>query len=112
MINEEKYYIGFGIDGIVEQIMSTDSRFAALLLSNPEIIDLTNNADLEKINEGFTFSIKENKWIPSRPHASWIFDEENGKWLAPVPMPDDGFWVWVEAKQKWVEADENNVSVG
>jgi hypothetical protein len=112
MTESNQYHIGFAIDGMVEQMIITDARIASIFLSNPEIVDLSDNPELSKHEEGFSWSISKNKWIPLRPYPSWIYDEESNKWNAPISIPDDGFWNWNEQKQKWVEAEDNDISLG
>ena len=42
-------------------------------------------------------------FYPPQPYPSWSKDGVGG-WDAPVSMPDEGFWVWDEDAQEWVEA--------
>lgn len=107
MTSEFSRYIGFAIDGKVEQMFIVDDRIAAIFLSEPEIVDLTNNPEIEKHNTGHIWSTEMNKWLPSRPYMSWTINEDGTKWIPPVPMPDDGFWSWNEQDGVWVEANEN-----
>jgi hypothetical protein len=38
-----------------------------------------------------------------KPFPSWILDEENNIFVAPVNKPDSGMWLWNEDTLSWVE---------
>jgi len=53
---------------------------------------------------GYTYDITSDAFIPPKPHASWILDEQTCLWNAPVACPDDGkMYQWDEATTSWVE---------
>ena len=53
---------------------------------------------------GFTYDRTKDAFIPQKPFASWVLDEETCLWNAPVAYPDDGkFYKWDEATTNWVE---------
>ena len=54
---------------------------------------------------GYTYDAVKDKFIKSKPFASWSLDE-NDDWTAPVTYPDDDkFYVWDEDAY---QADNNN----
>ena len=54
---------------------------------------------------GFTFDAGLDAFIPPKPFASWLLDEEAGQWEAPVAIPADDFeYVWDENSTSWVKA--------
>ena len=57
---------------------------------------------------GFTYDEEMDAFIPPKPYPSWIIDETTFSWVAPVPMPEDGDYVWDESAGVWVlqETDE------
>lgn len=60
---------------------------------------------------GFTYDEIRDAFIPPKPFASWILDEELLEWKTPKPMPEpiDGkIWVWDEMTISWkaIEAKE------
>ncbi len=56
---------------------------------------------------GFTYDEERDAFIPPRPeYPSWVLDEDTCLWVAPVPMPEDGVYVWDEQAGDWVAADE------
>jgi hypothetical protein len=53
--------------------------------------------------ETFSFTLPK----PKKPYESWIYDEENYKWIPPVPYPYDGKnYVWDENEKIWIEFKE------
>ena len=53
---------------------------------------------------GFTYDSQRDAFIPPKPFASWVLNEDTCLWNAPVAMPDDGkIYVWDEDAQNWVE---------
>ena len=55
---------------------------------------------------GFTYDEDRDAFIPPKPYESWVIDEDTCLWVAPVPMPEDGVYVWDEQAGDWVAADE------
>lgn len=54
---------------------------------------------------GFTYDADRDAFIPPKPYASWVLDEDTCRWDAPKPMPtDDKVYVWDEDAVEWVEA--------
>jgi len=53
---------------------------------------------------GFTYDRTKDAFIPPKPYASWVLDEQTCLWGAPVAMPtDDKRYAWDEATTAWVE---------
>jgi hypothetical protein len=54
---------------------------------------------------GFTYDPVRDAFIPPKPFASWILNEETCLWESSVPYPDDGKqYAWNEDSLSWVEA--------
>ena len=52
---------------------------------------------------GYTYDAARDAFIPPRPYASWLLDEDTCLWGAPVPYPEDGErYTWDEDQQQWV----------
>ena len=51
---------------------------------------------------GFQYDEARDAFIPPTPYPSWVLDEETCLWVAPVPMPEDGDYVWDESAGEWV----------
>jgi hypothetical protein len=52
---------------------------------------------------GYSYDATRDAFIPPKPFASWLLDEETCLWNAPIPRPADGnAYVWDEATISWV----------
>lgn len=55
---------------------------------------------------GYTFDEARDAFIPPKPFASWVLDEDSCLWQAPVAYPTDGkFYSWDEEAGNWVETE-------
>lgn len=53
---------------------------------------------------GFTYDRVRDAFIPPKPYASWVLNENTCLWDAPTPYPTDGkTYNWDENTQQWVE---------
>ena len=54
---------------------------------------------------GYTYDETLDAFIPPKPYASWLLNEETCNWNAPVEMPvEEGkFFIWDEDTTSWVE---------
>lgn len=53
---------------------------------------------------GYTYDPVRDAFIPPKPYASWVLNEDACLWDAPVPYPTDGkMYQWDEATTNWVE---------
>jgi hypothetical protein len=53
---------------------------------------------------GYTYDRVRDAFIPPKPYASWILNEDTCLWDAPVAYPDDGKnYSWDEATTNWIE---------
>lgn len=58
---------------------------------------------------GYTYDSVRDAFIPPKPYASWVLNEETCLWEAPIEKPDDGkIYDWNEASSAWdlVELNE------
>jgi hypothetical protein len=58
---------------------------------------------------GFTYNANIDAFVPPKPYASWVLDNETAQWNAPVAMPEDAGtgeppkrYSWDEATTSWV----------
>jgi hypothetical protein len=55
---------------------------------------------------GYSYDAERDAFIPPKPFASWLLNEESCLWEAPAPHPaDGGFYNWNEEDQEWVAVD-------
>ena len=54
---------------------------------------------------GFTYDSVRDAFIPPKPFASWVLNEDTCLWDAPTPMPvvEGKTFVWDEPTTAWVE---------
>ena len=54
---------------------------------------------------GYTYDESRDAFIPDKPFASWVLNEETCLWDAPTPMPvEEGkMFTWNEETTSWVE---------
>lgn len=53
---------------------------------------------------GYDWDEARNAFVPPKPFASWVLDENTCQWKAPIPMPTDGkVYSWNEGTQAWDE---------
>jgi hypothetical protein len=62
---------------------------------------------------GYTYDADRDAFIPPKPFASWVLNEDSCLWDAPVAMPADAGtgeppkrYQWDEATTSWVEAEQ------
>ena len=80
------------------------SKFCHNLLGG-EWVQTSYNGNMRKnyAGIGFTYDTVRDAFIAPKPYPSWVLDEATCRWVAPVPMPDEGGpWQWDEATLGWV----------
>ena len=56
---------------------------------------------------GYSYDAQRDAFIPPKPYASWLLDEDTCLWGAPTPYPADGkAYAWSEDMQQWTEMGE------
>ena len=109
------------VDGVVTQVIVAEPEFFQTFVdSSPgEWIQTSYNTHggehklggtpLRKnyAGIGFTYDRVKDAFIPPKPFASWLLNEDTCLWEAPVAMPTDGkLYQWDEATTNWVERTE------
>jgi hypothetical protein len=53
---------------------------------------------------GYTYDSVRDAFIPQKPFASWVLNEDTCQWDCPVAYPTDGKkYAWNEDQQNWIE---------
>lgn len=53
---------------------------------------------------GYTYDAQKDVFIPPKPLASFVLNEQTCLWEPPVPMPNDGkYYYWDEPTVSWIE---------
>jgi hypothetical protein len=55
---------------------------------------------------GYSYDKTLDAFIPPKPFASWILDEDTCLWNAPVARPE-GNYTWNEDTLSWIEIEES-----
>lgn len=51
---------------------------------------------------GYTYDAQRDAFIPPKPYASWLLNDDTCLWEAPAPYPNDGgVYTWNETNQTW-----------
>jgi hypothetical protein len=73
------------------------------------------NASFRKNYAGinYTYNADIDAFVPPKPFASWLLNEETAQWDAPIAMPEDAGtgeppkrYTWDEATTSWVEVEQ------
>jgi hypothetical protein len=55
---------------------------------------------------GYTYDSSRDAFIPPKPFASWLLNEDTCLWNAPVAYPEDGKqYSWDESTTSWIETE-------
>jgi hypothetical protein len=104
-------------DGIVTQVIVAEPEFFQTFVdSSPgEWIQTSYNTHGGQHPEGrplrknyagigYSYDYVRDAFIPPKPYASWVLNEETCLWDEPIPYPTDGkVYRWDENAQQWVE---------
>lgn len=118
-------------DGIVQQVIVAEPEFFETFIDNspgewiqcsyntiggvhldPETREPDGGKPVRKNfpSRGFTYDRERDAFIPPKPFASWILNEQSCLWEAPVPHPDDGgAYTWSENDQQWISITQEQV---
>lgn len=53
---------------------------------------------------GYKYDPVRDAFIPPKPFDSWLFDENELSWVAPIPKPEPSpeyIWIWDEITKDW-----------
>lgn len=67
-----------------------------------------NNTPLRKnyAGIGYTYDRIRDAFIPPKPFASWVLNEDTCLWDSPIPMPqDDKHYRWDEQTVSWAPVE-------
>ena len=60
---------------------------------------------------GYSYNAELDAFVPPKPYASWVLNNEDANWEAPVPLPADAgmgegqkIYMWDEETVSWQEA--------
>jgi len=105
--------------GIVEQVIVAEQDYINTLVDGSSWLQTSYNTHggvhalggmpLRKnyAGIGYTYDATRNAFIPPKPYASWVLNEDTCLWDSPVAYPSDGkFYSWDENTLSWIEITE------
>lgn len=113
------HFAEIGVDNVVLRVLVVDNKellddqgqeleaFGRRFLRNifgGTWIQTSYNATIRKhfAGIGYTYDSQRDAFIPPKPFASWILNEDTCHWDPPVSYPDDGSaYIWNEDTQEW-----------
>jgi hypothetical protein len=102
----EKTY-AFIVNNIVTNVAVFDDPSQDLL----DFFAKENNVDLIVEANGNTaigYGYNGVEFTPSSPYPSWIWNNNDKTWVAPVSKPVEGLWDWSESDLAWVVSDRGS----
>jgi hypothetical protein len=95
------------IDGaVVDGIVATQAEINSERYGDAFLwIQTSYNGNFRKnyAGVGYTYDPQRDAFIPPKPYSSWILIEDTCLWEPPVPMPEEGQYMWDEDTINWVE---------
>lgn len=101
-------------NGIVTNVIIAESDFIDLLPDPANWVEayagFEDNPKGMEPSVGDTYNAEVDKFYPVKPYPSWVWNEENWWWEAPVPYPEDNMQctdheclccVWDEESVSW-----------
>ena len=98
--------VGRDEDDLVEGVTSWEDYYGALRGKTCVRTSYNNNIRFNYAGVGYEYDSTRDAFIPPTPYPSWVLDEGTCLWVAPIPMPEDGVYVWDEQAGDWVAVDE------
>lgn len=102
-------------NGIVDSVIVADQSFIDSGVVGPsnEWVQTSYNGLIRKnyAGIGHAYDRARDAFVPPKPHESFVFDEQAGRWKEPLPYPDDGReYVWHEPSGRWKLMREDKAS--
>ena len=89
-------------NGVEQEVNGID--FLTKLTGYPVWKQTSYNNNIRKNHAGIGYTYDEDRdaFIPKKPYASWILNEDTCLWEAPVARPeDDNMYTWNESIKNW-----------
>jgi len=102
-------------DGTVREVIVAEQDFVDSLPPRPGVWVQTSYNTLHGVHAlggtplrknyagiGYTYDATLDAFIPPKPYADWVLNEDKGDWEAPTPYPTDGsLYYWDEYNHQW-----------
>ena len=107
LVAESEFFETFVDDSAGEWIQTSyNTRGGVHYQPNSDIPSEDQSKALRKnyAGIGYTYDRERDAFIPPKPYASWILNEQTCLWDSPVPYPTDNkHYEWNEETQSWDE---------
>jgi hypothetical protein len=91
-------------NGIVVQIIVAEETFFDTFVdTSPGEWLAGKDSQIHRPAIGYTYDDALDAFIPPQPYPSWTLNEDTCQWEPPVPMPEEGQYMWDEDTTSWVE---------
>jgi hypothetical protein len=95
--------VGRNEDEVVDGISDWEAYYATIRGQVCKRTSYNGNYRKNYAGIGFTYDEQRNAFIPPKPFASFILNEDTCQWEAPIPYPNDGImYGWNEEAGDWV----------
>ena len=108
VVHNNELLDGNGIEQEANGIAFCQSHFGT-----PNWLQTSYNGNIRKnyASIGHTYDPNRDAFIPPKPFASWLLNEDTCQWVYPVPYPTDGKrYNWNEETVSWVLSEYQDVN--
>jgi hypothetical protein len=95
-------------NGVVLRVIVADQDFinSGVVGDPSRWVETSDSTRKNYAGIGYTYDQARDAFIPPKPRASFILDEEKAQWVAPVEMPKDGGeYTWDENTGNWLSKE-------
>ena len=108
VVHNNELLDGNGIEQEANGIAFCQSHFGT-----PNWLQTSYNGNIRKnyASIGHTYDPNRDAFIPPKPFASWLLNEDTCQWVSPVSYPTDGKrYNWNEETVSWVLSEYQDVN--
>ncbi len=108
VVHNNELLDGNGIEQEANGIAFCQSHFGT-----PNWLQTSYNGNIRKnyASIGHTYDPNRDAFIPPKPFASWLLNEDTCQWVSPVSYPTDGKrYNWNEETVSWVLSEYQEVN--
>ena len=108
VVHNNELLDGNGIEQEANGIAFCQSHFGT-----PNWLQTSYNGNIRKnyASIGHTYDPNRDAFIPPKPFASWLLNEDTCQWVSPVSYPTDGKrYNWNEETISWVLSEYQDVN--
>ena len=97
-------------NGIVKRVIVAEQDFinSGVVGDSFNWVQTSYNGNFRKnyASKGYTYDKTKDAFIPPKPFASWLLDDDTCQWKAPSVYPNDSkMYQWDEDSTEWKEEE-------